>query len=246
MSTAIRRKKSRPAWLALIAVAAAGVTIVVTLGTVVVNSVIQARRASEQSAPMALIARSEGRTSVRVTVPAASQESPDALAAQAEAGSKAAAQAEAGAMTGPAQAAGTDSNVAAATPVMSPAVDKTPVSAVGDTVLRMQKTTSTGTTDALTHIAAGGEASPHPAAPKHRYLPSRAAAHAGARHAGGNAGADAVRGEGSLRADIARYNAERGNGAERRRALTLRAASVPSVRSLWDEVPQPLSQLYRN
>jgi hypothetical protein len=51
----------------------------------------------------------------------------------------------------------------------------------------------------------------------------------------------------SLRADIALYNAERMANLERPQKLVpLRAASVPHAHSLWDEVPAPLSNLYRN
>ncbi|MGI4855761.1 MAG: hypothetical protein ACRYHA_02320 [Janthinobacterium lividum] len=260
MPIAIRHKKSRPAWLALIAMAAAGVTIVVTLATVVISSVVQTRRASDQPAAAALTGRPEGRTGVRVTVPAPSQESPDALAAQAEAGSKAAAQAEAGSM---ASAAGAGSTRAAAAASAS-----LPVTPVSDTAglqpaqhmgSRVEKTTAAGVTDpaatatatataAATAVAVAVDADAHLPTPKHRYLPSRASTHPGSRRAGGSAAANAARarGEGSLRADITRYNAERGSATERRRPLTLRAASVPSVRSLWDEVPRPLSELYRN
>jgi hypothetical protein len=54
---------------------------------------------------------------------------------------------------------------------------------------------------------------------------------------------DSMRMAGTLRADIARYNAERRSG---NRAAVLRAASVPNVHSLWDEVPGPMSDVYRN
>ncbi|MCY0389061.1 hypothetical protein OVY01_18060 [Robbsia sp. Bb-Pol-6] len=230
MLVAIRHKRSRPAWLALIAVVVAGVTVAVTLATVVIGSVVEARRASEPS-PVALAARPEGRTDVRVTVPAAAQESPDALAARAEAGARAAALATI-------VPGATPPRITSSTPA---AIANTGAAVPEQAAPRMEKTTDSEAVDA----AVAGDADAHPAVPKHRYLPSRASAHAGARRAG-NAGNDVARGEGSLRADIARYNAERGRGTERRHALTLRAASVPSVRSLWEEVPRPLSELYRN
>ncbi|WP_347555256.1 hypothetical protein [Robbsia sp. KACC 23696] len=76
-------------------------------------------------------------------------------------------------------------------------------------------------------VDAGAARHPHMHAAVHRPVPP----------------VDAMRVGGTLRADIARYNAERRSGG---RPAVLRAASVPNVHSLWDEVPGPMSDVYRN
>lgn len=254
MTIAIRHKKPRPAWLALIAVLAAGVTIVATLATVVIDSVVQARRGAGQPA-VALTTGAEASRDVRVTVPVASRESPDALAARAEEGARAAAQATAAQLASSASlpsvgvggsAAGGRTNGPApadarpAAPTREDGRPEKPALA-GDTV--SEPAASAPVASSETVASSDPAAASEPAAvPKHRYLPSRASAHGGVRRSGLAVGG----GDGSLRADITRYNAERGGGAERRRAQRLRAASVPSGHSLWDEVPRPLSELYRN
>jgi len=83
-----------------------------------------------------------------------------------------------------------------------------------------------GVADAKSNDA-GAARHPHMHAAVHRPAPS----------------ADPMRVGGTLRADIARYNAERRSGG---RPAVLRAASVPNVHSLWDEVPGPMSDVYRN
>ena len=77
-----------------------------------------------------------------------------------------------------------------------------------------------------------------------RRVAARAAARVAARR---EAAIQTARINRSLRADIALYNAERMAGVDRPQKLVpLRAASVPHAHSLWDEVPAPFSNLYRN
>ena len=83
-----------------------------------------------------------------------------------------------------------------------------------------------------------------PADASARKAAARTAARVAARR---QAAVEAARINRSLRADIALYNAERMAGLDRPQKLVpLPTASVPHTHSLWDEVPAPLSNLYRN
>lgn len=192
MFAALRRTKSLPIWLAAIA----ALTVLVTLSTIVVNSLIHSQRTQDGAASelartesAQALARMKARTPGELAVPSARLNKKAAPADEASAA------------------------------VLNDAIAQQPA----DAVALAQTTDDTGTSS-----AAGAEA--HHAhvvrAPHRRVDPSRD--------------------NGSLRADIARYNAERGTDGGQNHMLQLRAASVPSGHSLWDEVPQPLSDIYRN
>lgn len=195
MVTALRRTKSFPVWLAVIAV----LTVVVTLSTVVVGNLIDTHRSQVSEAADAAkakakqaLARMKARTPIDLLGAGAAQNT-----------------AQVPSTTGLSDA------IAQQAPDAPNAVAVT-----GDSA-------NTSTADAS--VAGAASAHPH--------------AHA-QRHSTDN------RSNATLRADIARYNAERSTDDTAQNPndgmVSLRAASIPSGHSLWDEVPQPLSNIYRN
>lgn len=196
MLAAIRRTKSVPLWLALIA----ALTVIGTLATIVVSSVMQ----SHTSNPVGAAAQ-DGK--------AAAATAPAALAAQG---------------AGPGTTSGTAAGQA------------TPHAIV--------PATQTSSATSAPSSAAGAVAradTDHPTAASRAHLRAAANARAAARR---DAAITASRGDGTLRADIARYNAERGAGFDRRKnGAPIRAASDGrNLHSLWDEMPQTMSDVYKN
>jgi hypothetical protein len=200
MFAAIRRTKSAPIWIAVIAV----LTVVVTLGTVVVSNIVQSHASRDSTA--------------------AAQSGPAAHLSASASALRIAPELDSGVRQATAQSAASD---AADIAVFAKDGAKD-----GDAAAKSGASPSGSATHA-------GDARAS-AAGYHAQVQSKLAARAQARR---NAAEEAARTNATLRADIARYNAER---ADRRKAVPLRAASAPNLHSLWDEIPQPLSDIYRN
>ncbi|MGF7190005.1 hypothetical protein JOE11_003052 [Robbsia andropogonis] len=105
----------------------------------------------------------------------------------------------------------------------------------GDTASSASTLSASGSAATTDVLPASDAQSANAAGMRHSHL--RAAMHRPA------VDSDSMRSGGTLRADIARYNAERRSG---HRPGVLHAASVPNVHSLWDEIPGPMSDVYRN
>lgn len=244
MFTAIRRTKSLSAWLTMIVAIVvvsvssvlmmsglsqphvdsdtAAVTGVSTRGGLHSNITVDSSSSSSSPSPVQRVpaaAVSSSATAAQTQVPGAST---SALSAQ---------QSE--------QSSASSSASSSGASVVSSSASLAPTTAVSSDVAASDVATSV---DGGLAVHPDKVVTPADAA-AHRAV-ARAAARLAARR---QAAIEAARINRSLRADIALYNAERMAGLDRpQKMVPLPAASVPHAHSLWDEVPAPLSNLYRN
>lgn len=226
MSTAIRRTKSLSAWLTMIVA-----IFVVSVSSVLMMSGLSQPHVDSDTAAVTGVSTRGGLHSDATAGTSASS----LVVGRSAASTFATPTPTVAVASSPALASSASE---ASTPSALSAASSAPASAANDTVSNSPNAAS----DAASATHADRTVAPVDAAA--RRAAARNAARVAARR---QAAIEAARVNRSLRADIALYNAERMAGLNRpQKVAPVQAAAVPRGHSLWDEVPAPLSNLYRN
>lgn len=212
MPIALRRTKSLPIWLALIA-AIAGIAAV---AAVIVTALLPAHRPTDTTAGETERARMQQAMLAQTPSASTSTASADGVTQR------------------------DTKSTAAMTPASGSGMEMTDATAAMATA-SSDNGDGPGTLANGQHLSTDASAAAVPGAAGSVHRSRASASRVVARRK-----ADVARDGNSLRADIARYNAERGADLTAQQLVPLRRAIVPAGHSLWDDVPAPLSDVYRN